>query len=118
MACVRRADELMGAAHGTPLTQAWLAAIELGAGNPTRARKALTRLVEQSRTGYVDPFVIAWLHYELGHHDEMFASLEHGYETRAPLMVFLLQARRFFWREAAGDARYESLIRRMGFVTT
>jgi hypothetical protein len=46
----------------------------------------------------------------------MFASLEHGYEVRSPLMVFLLQARRFFWREAAGDARYEALILRMGFV--
>jgi hypothetical protein len=60
--------------------------------------------------------VIAWLHYELGDHDAMFASLEHGYELRSPLMVFLLQSRPFLWREAAGDPRYEALIQRMGFV--
>ena len=111
-----RADELMGGAHGSPLSQTWLAAIELRAGDPARARNTLTRLVEQSRPGYVDPFVIAWLHYVLGDCDAMFASLERGYEVRSPLMVFLLQARQFLWREAGGDARYEALIRRMGFV--
>ena len=111
-----RADELMGGAHGSPLSQTWLAAIELRAGDPARARNTLTRLVEQSRPGYVDPFVIAWLHYVLGDYDAMFASLGRGYEVRSPLMVFLLQARQFLWREAGGDARYEALIRRMGFV--
>jgi serine/threonine protein kinase len=116
LACVRRADELMSGAQGTPLSQAWLAAIELGAGDPTRARNTLTRLMEESRTGYVDPVVIAGLHYELGDQDSMFASLERGYEVRSPMMVFLLQVRRVFWREVAGDARYEALIRQMGFV--
>jgi len=46
----------------------------------------------------------------------MFASLEHGYEVRSPMMVFLLQVRTFLWREVAEDGRYEALIRRMGFV--
>lgn len=61
MACVRRADELLNGAHGTPLVQTWLAATELGAGKPARARSAITRLERQSREGYVDPVAIAWL---------------------------------------------------------
>jgi len=116
MACVRRADELMNGALGTPLAQTWLAIIESRAGEPARARGAITRLEDQSRTGYVDPFVMAWLHYELHDHDAMFASLEGGYELRSPLMVYLGQVRGFLWREAGGDARYERLMQRMRFV--
>ncbi len=116
MTCVRRADELLGGAHGTPLTQTWLASIESRAGDSARARDTLARLDEQSRTVYVDPFVIAWLHYVLGDHDAMFASLERGYEARSPLMAFLLQSRKFLWREASSDPRYEAMIRRMGFA--
>jgi tetratricopeptide (TPR) repeat protein len=116
MACVRRADELMGGARGRPLTQSWLAAIESGAGDPARARSAVVWLEEQSRTKYVDPVAIAWVHHVLGDYDAMFASLERGYAARAPGMVFLVQARRFLWREVGGDTRYESLIRRMGLA--
>ena len=116
MACARRADELLADSHGSPLSQTWLAAIESGAGHPARALSTLARLNEQSQTGYIDPFVIAWLHYVLGDHDAMFASLERAYEVRSPLMVFLVQARRFLWREVAADTRYEGLMRRMGLA--
>jgi serine/threonine protein kinase/tetratricopeptide (TPR) repeat protein len=115
MACVRRADELMGGAHGTALSQTWLGVIELAAGDPARVQNTLTRLDEQSRMDYVDPFVIAWIHYVLGNYDAMFASLERAYDVRSPLMPFLVQARRFLWRQVGTDARYEELIRRMGF---
>jgi len=116
MARVRRADELMGGARGRPLTQSWLAAIESGAGDPARARSAVVWLEEQSRTEYVDPLAIAWVHDALGDRDEMFRHLERGYEMRAPSMVFLVQARRFLWRDAGADPRYESLVRRMGMA--
>jgi serine/threonine protein kinase/Tfp pilus assembly protein PilF len=115
LACVRRADELMGGATGTPLVQSWLAEIELSAGNPARAQAALARLVEKSRTEYVDPFAFVWFHHALGDHDAMFERMERGYQVRAPGMVFLLQAQRFLWREVGTDARYEEMIRRMRF---
>jgi serine/threonine protein kinase/tetratricopeptide (TPR) repeat protein len=115
LACVRRADDLMGGSPGTPLAQSWLAAIELGAGKPERARGSLARLVETARTEYVDPFALAYFHYALGDHDAMFESLERGYQVRVPGMVFLLQARPFLWRDVGTDARYEELIRRMRF---
>jgi hypothetical protein len=73
-------------------------------------------LEEQSRTEYVDPFAIASVHHALGDHDAMFASLERGYVMRAPGMVFLLQARRFLWRDVGADTRYQSLLRRMGLA--
>ena len=59
--------------------------------------------------------MIAQLQYGLGDHDAMFASLERAYVLRSPLMAILVQARRFLWREVGADARYEALIRRMGF---
>jgi len=114
MACVRRANELMSGALGRPLTQSWLAVIELNAENPTRARGAVARLEELSRTEYVDPLAIAWIQYALGDHNAMFASLERGSEVRAPTMVFLRQVGQFLLREVHADARYEGLIRRMG----
>jgi serine/threonine protein kinase len=115
MACVRRADDLLGGSPGAPLTQSWLAAIELSAGKPARARAGLVRIMETARTEYVDPFALASFHYALGDHDAMFESLERGYQVRAPGMVFLKQVRPFLWRDVATDARYDELIRRMGF---
>jgi adenylate cyclase len=115
--CVRRADELIGDGPGSPLTRSWIAGIECRAGKPDRARAALGHLTEKSRTEYVDPFALAWLHEALGNQDAMFESLERGYHVRAPGMVFLVQARRFLWREAGTDARYEEMIRRMRFPT-
>ena len=38
-----------------------------------------------------------------------------AYLVRSPLMPFLLQARRFLWREVGDDPRYEELIHRMHF---
>src|SRR5262249_16587480 len=38
MECVRRADELMSGAPGTPLSQTWRAAVELAAGDPARVQ--------------------------------------------------------------------------------
>jgi tetratricopeptide (TPR) repeat protein len=116
MACVGRADELLGEAHGSPLAQTWLAAVELGAGDPTRARAAMTRLREQSRTGFVDPLVMAWLHYMLGERDAMFTCIEAGHEQRSPLMPFIGQLRRVLWREVSDDPRYERLMHRMGLI--
>jgi len=113
LACVRRADELLSGTRGSPLARTWLAVIELGAGDPTRAHAALTELQDQSRTGHVDPVVIAWLHEALGDRDAMFQCLERGYATRSPLMPFLGQLRGFLWRGAGEDARYAELMRRM-----
>jgi hypothetical protein len=50
---------------------------------------------------YVDPFVLGWIHYALGNHDAMFASLERGYVVRSPPMAFLVQARRCLWQRVA-----------------
>ncbi len=117
MACVRRADELLRGSRGSPLAQAWLASIVLTAGVPARAQDTLARLEAQSRTDHVDPCVLAWIHYALGDMDAMYASLDRAYTVRSPLMPFILQSRRFLWRQVGGDPRYEKLIRRMGFAS-
>jgi tetratricopeptide (TPR) repeat protein len=115
MGCVRRADELLGSQDGSPLVQAWLAGIEMRAGRHERADATLARLQAKSRTSYVDPFAIADIHYSMRHHDAMFQELDRGWELRSPTMAYVLQARRFLWRDVASDPRYASLIERMKF---
>ena len=115
MPCARRADELLGGQTGTPLAQAWLAAIELKAGFPGRADATLKRLTEESKRTYVDPCAIASVHYFMGDHDAALEQLERGLEVRSPAMVFALHAGHFLWRGLASDPRYASLIGRMKF---
>ena len=84
-----------------------------GRGTPTSPRSRANRasFVILDHT----PFVLAWIHYELGDHDAMFASLERAYAVRAPLMAFLSQMRLFLLRQVGTDARYADLMRRMAF---
>ena len=116
LACVRRADTLLAGAPGLPLTQSWLAVAELYAGDPARARATVARLTDESRTAFVEPVAIAWVHYALGEHDAALAELERGYELHSPLMPALLQVRPFIWRDIADDPRYEALVERMGLA--
>jgi tetratricopeptide (TPR) repeat protein len=113
-ACVRRADELMAGAPGGPLAGAWLAATELFAGDPARARATVARFEGEAKDAYVDPVSIAWLHMALGERDAAFEALERGYTLRAPVMSALLQVRDFLWRDMADDPRYADLLARMG----
>ena len=115
MGFVRRADELLGSQDGSPLVQAWLAGIEMRAGRHERADATLARLQAKSRTSYVDPFAIADIHYSMRHYDAMFQELDRGWELRSPTMAYVLQARRFLWRDVASDPRYASLIEQMKF---
>jgi tetratricopeptide (TPR) repeat protein len=114
LACVRRADALLAGVPGTPLAESWLAATELFAGSDARARATLARLSDESRTAFVEPVAIAWVHYALGDFDAVIAELERGFALHSPLMPAMLQAGAYLWRGIAGDPRYEALISRMG----
>ena len=105
---------IFAGAPGTPLAQAWLATTEALAGSDSRAHLVAERLALESRTAFVEPVAIAWLHYTLGDFDAALAELEHGFALHSPLMPALLQAGAYLWRGIAGDPRYGALIARIG----
>src|SRR5207244_9977456 len=92
MACVQRADELLGGAHGTALSQTWRGVIELAAGNPSRLESTLDELNEESRSDYVDPFVLAWVHHARGDPGSMVGALQHAYRAPSALLSRLRKA--------------------------
>jgi len=115
LACVRRADELLGEGPSGPLTQAWLASIECLAGRPQRAIDTLARMRESAADSFVDAFPLAELEFFLGHRDRTLSELERAFEQRSPVMVYLLQCRPFFMRSIADEPRFRAIIERMGF---
>ena len=52
-------------------------------GRPEKAREILAQLQELSRTRYVSPYHLAYVHTGLGEHDEAIAQLERAFEQRA-----------------------------------
>jgi eukaryotic-like serine/threonine-protein kinase len=115
LAAVKRADELLPASEGSPLSQCWLADTVLLCGDPNRAKLTLEKLEQQARTKYVDPTVMAGLYGRLNDKNRMFEYLERGFQVRSPNMVYLLIDRRFLWKPMADDPRYLDLLKRIGF---
>jgi len=87
---------------------------ELFAGSDARARLVVARLSEESKTAFIEPVAIAWVHYALGDFDAVIAELERGFALHSPLMPAMLQAGAYLWRGIADDPRYEALVSRMG----
>jgi eukaryotic-like serine/threonine-protein kinase len=115
LAAMKRADELLPAAEGSPLSQAWLADIAALCGDSSRAKLTLERLEQQAHTKYVDPMVLADLYLRLDDKPRMLEALEQAFKTRNPGMVYLLIDRRYLWKQMADDPRYLDLLKRMGF---
>ena len=87
---------------------------ELFAGSDAPARLVVARLSEESKTAFIEPVAIAWVHYALGDFDAVIAELERGFALHSPLMPAMLQAGAYLWRGIADDPRYEALVSRMG----
>jgi len=110
-----RADELLDGSPGSPLAQQWLASIELKAGKPERMKDSLDRLLEQSKTSYVDPFVIALFYHDLGENDRALDYLEEAAEVRSPLNVYLKISETSTLEKISSDPRFVALLKRMDF---
>jgi Flp pilus assembly protein TadD len=82
-------------------------------GKQAEARAGLEELMSLSKKGYVSPYNIALVHNGLGDRDETLAWLERAYEQRDARMVFLKVEPK--WNNLREDARFQDLLRRVGF---
>jgi TolB-like protein/DNA-binding winged helix-turn-helix (wHTH) protein/Flp pilus assembly protein TadD len=83
-------------------------------GRESEARAVIAVLEAQSRERYVPPYVIALIHAGLDEREATFEWLERAYHARDVHLVFLAVDPR--WDDLRDDPRFESLLRRCGFI--
>lgn len=83
-------------------------------GKHAEARNVLEELLKSSQERDISPYAVAMVYNGLGERDEMFASLERGYEQREPSMTFLKVEPK--WNSVRADPRFQDLMRRVGFT--
>jgi hypothetical protein len=81
-------------------------------GELGRATELLRMLEMRARDHYVPPTQLALAHLALGHHDEVFAALDHAVSERDVHIVFLpVDAK---WAAVSADRRFQAVLERCG----
>ena len=83
-------------------------------GKGAEAEKLLRDLLEQSKTGYVSPYMIATIYAGLGNKDRAFEYLEKAYEERSTDLSYFLKSD-LRMDTLRSDPRFQDLVKRMGF---
>lgn len=83
-------------------------------GKRAEAEKILRDLLEQSKTGYVSPYMIATIYAGLGNKHKAFEFLEKAYDERSTDLSFFLKAD-LRMDTLRSDPRFQDLVKRMGF---
>jgi Tfp pilus assembly protein PilF len=83
-------------------------------GKRAEAEKILRDLLEQSKTGYVSPYMIATIYAGLGNKHKAFEFLEKAYDERSADLSFFLKAD-LRMDTLRSDPRFQDLVKRMGF---
>ena len=100
-----------------PLSHSWLGYTYAICGETKRARQSLEGLQALARERYVDPVTLALVHGGLGEMDEALRWYEKAFADRTPNMVYASIMPRLNL-ELVGNARFEAIVRRMGFPRT
>jgi Tfp pilus assembly protein PilF len=83
-------------------------------GKRAEAEKILRDLLEQSKTGYVSPYMIATIYAGLGNKDRAFEFLAKAYDERSADLSYFLKAD-LRMDTLRSDPRFQDLTKRMGF---
>jgi len=83
-------------------------------GNEAEARKTLHELEEQSVRRYVDPYLLAVIHFSLGDKEQTFAWLDKAYDQRSGWLPWLTLEPK--WTDLHSDKRFTELARRVGLA--
>ena len=83
-------------------------------GKRAKAEKILGDLLEQSKTGYASPYMIAAIYAGLGNKDKAFEFLEKAYDERSADLSYFLKAD-LRMDTLRSDPRFHDLLRRMNF---
>lgn len=100
-------------AHGSPEVSAALGYALAVAGRTVDSRKLLGELETLGRRQFVSSYLFAELHTALGETDRAFKWLDKAYVERPPYLLFLRVEPTL--DPLRGDARFELLLRRVGF---
>jgi tetratricopeptide (TPR) repeat protein len=84
------------------------------AGKQAEARAELEGLLKLSDEQWVSPYNVAFIYNGLGETGKTLEWLERGIERRDPRMTFLKVEPK--WNNLRSDARYQDLLRRVGFT--
>ncbi|HWC75897.1 MAG TPA: protein kinase, partial [Blastocatellia bacterium] len=94
------------------LPMAQLGRVHALAGDSERARSILSQLKEQPNDRYVSSVRLAAIHVALGETDQAFEWLQRGFDERDSGLIWLKVNPHF--RDLHSDARFETLVRRIG----
>jgi Tfp pilus assembly protein PilF len=83
-------------------------------GKRAEAEKILMDFLEQSKTSYVSPYMIATIYAALGNKDRAFEYLEKAYDERSADLSYFLKAD-LRMDTLRSDSRFQDLVQRMGF---
>ena len=95
------------------LSKAGLGHLYAVTGKKSKARTVIDELKQASEQEYVPASSIAFIYAGMGEKDEAFAWLDKAYEQRAFQMQWIKLDPR--WDSLRSDARFQDLMRRMGF---
>jgi TolB-like protein/Flp pilus assembly protein TadD len=98
--------------QGSPESLASLAHCYAVSDATTEAQDLLRQLTEMSKSRYVSSYDVALVHSALGQKEECFKGLDRAYEIRDGGMIYITVDPR--WRSLRSDARFNSVVRRVG----
>ncbi len=111
IASLQRAIALSGDSPDEPASLSYAYA---RAGKIPEARRVMDELEKRAKRTYISPSVVAVMYAGLGDRDKAFALLDKACDERDSLLVFLKVEPSF--DPLRSDARFERLLRRVGFL--
>jgi eukaryotic-like serine/threonine-protein kinase len=99
----RDLDAIVGLAHASATI-----------GKRAEAQKILAELLQQSKSSYISPYMIAAIYSGLGQKDKAFEFLARAYQEKSPDLAYFLRADLRI-DPLRADPRFPDLLRRMNF---
>ena len=83
-------------------------------GKADEARDVISKLQEKSRSEYVAPILLSWIHAHLGETDLAFEHLDQAFAERSCMLAFGIRAP--MYDPLRVDPRFEALVRNIGLA--
>ena len=85
-------------------------------GNPDKAQKLLSQLLEMNNKSSFDPYCVAIAYSGLNKKDKTFEWLKKAYEAHSGLMVYLKIHSQYFFKNLSTEPQFSDLLIKMGFI--
>ncbi len=107
-------EKAVSLSRGAPLLKAELGHAYAVGGRFKEARQTISELQQLSAKQQVSPFLLALIYTGMGEKERALEFLNQAYEERAERMVYIAADPRF--DKLRGDARFNSLLQRLGLL--